>query len=253
MTIIQDIFIGDKGKGLPLVFVHGFLGSTDMWKPQIEYFKKNYNVLTPALPGFGKSNNIQSCDSIKCMAMAVLNILKKKRIKKFNLLGHSMGGMIVQEIAMIAGDQISRLICYGTGPMGDIPGRFETINESKKKLKIDGLATTANRIAKTWFVDGDKAKYFYLCSNAGKETSLLATEKALDAMKNWNGINNLKNIKNKTLIIRGDKDKAYNFNQVKILRDNIPDSDLKIVKGSSHNVHLEKIGEFNSCVGNFLK
>ena len=76
---MQDIFIGDKGKGLPLVFVHGFLGSTDMWKPQIEYFKKNYNVLTPALPGFGKSNKIQSCMSIKCMAEAILNALKKKK------------------------------------------------------------------------------------------------------------------------------------------------------------------------------
>ena len=250
---MQDIFVEDIGTGTPFVLVHGFLGSSDMWGPQIDFFKNDFRVIVPALPGFGKSKQVSSCDSIGGMAKAILNSLEKKHIKNFHLLGHSMGGMIVQEIAMIAGDQISRLICYGTGPMGDIPGRFETINESKKKLKIDGLATTANRIAKTWFVDGDKAKYFYLCSNAGKETSLLATEKALDAMKNWNGINNLKNIKNKTLIIWGDKDKAYNFNQVKILRDNIPDSDLKIVKGSSHNVHLEKIGEFNSCVGNFLK
>jgi len=79
---MQDIFIGDRGKGYPLVFIHGFLGSTDMWKPQIEYFKKKYNVLTPALPGFGKSNNIESCVSIKCMAKAVLDALTKKN-KKF--------------------------------------------------------------------------------------------------------------------------------------------------------------------------
>ena len=250
---MQDIYIGDTGKGYPLVFVHGFLGSTDMWKPQIEYFKKKYNVLTPALPGFGKSNNILPCNSIECMAKAVLDALKKKKIKKFNLLGHSMGGMIAQEMANLAGEQISRLICYGTGPVGNIPGRFETINESKKQLKNDGLAITSNRIAKTWFVDGDKAKYFYLCSNAAKETSLIAAEKALDAMKNWNGLDNLKNIKNKTLIIWGDKDRAYNLSQVKNLRNNIPDSDLKIIKNSSHNVHLEKPDEFNNCVRGFLK
>ena len=252
MTIIQDIFIGDKGKGLPLVFVHGFLGSTDMWKPQIEYFKKNYNVLTPALPGFGKSNKIQSCMSIKCMAEAILNTLKKKKIKKFNLLGHSMGGMIVQEIAKLEGEKILKLICYGTGPNGNIPGRFETIDQSREKLKINGLKSTAHRIAKTWFIEEDRAKYFYLCEEAGEQTSVGAADNGLVAMKKWNGLKNLKNIKNETLIVWGDQDKAYNFSQVETLNNNIPNSDLKVIKGCSHNVHLEKPEEFNAVVGEFL-
>ena len=46
-------------------------------------------------------------------------------------------------------------------------------------------------------------------------------------MKNWRWIKNLKNIKNETLIVWGDQDKAYNFNQVETLNDNIPNSDLK--------------------------
>lgn len=250
---MQDIYVKDIGKGFPLVLVHGFLGSSEMWKPQIEYFKKDYRVIVPALPGFGKSNKIKSCDSIKCMAEVILSCLKKRGIEKFNLLGHSMGGMIVQEIARLAGDKIIKLICYGTGPRGNIPGRFESIDESRKKLKINGLAATTNRIAKTWFVEADKAKYFYLCVNAGKETSLTATDNGLVAMKNWSGLDNLKNIKNKTLIIWGDKDRAYNFHQVKTLRDNIKNSDLKIIKDSSHNTHLEKPIEFNKCIENFLK
>ena len=61
------------------------------------------------------------------------------------------------------------------------------------------------------------------------------------------------NIKNKTLIIWGDKDKAYNFNQIKTLKNNIQNSNLKVIEGCSHNVHLEKPELFNSCVGEFLK
>jgi len=250
---MQDIFLGDTGKGLPLVLVHGFLGSSDMWKPQIEYFKKKYRVLTPALPGFGKSNNINSCDSIKCMAQAIIDSLEKKKIKKFNLLGHSMGGMVVQEITKLIGDKILKLICYGTGPIGKIPGRFETIDESREKFKNFGLEITTNRIAKTWFVKGDKAKLFDLCINAGKETSLNAADNGLIAMKNWSGVDNLKNIKNETLIIWGEHDKAYNYSQVEILKNNILKSQLKIIRGCSHNVHLEKVDEFNNCVNKFLK
>ena len=130
------------------------------------------------------------------MAKAILNSLKIRQVEKFNLLGHSMGGMIVQEMARLTSDKILKLICYGTSSRGNIPGRFETIDESREKLKMNGLEATANRIAKTWFINKDKAKYFYLCENAGKQTSLEAADNGLIAMKNWSGINNLKNIKN---------------------------------------------------------
>ena len=163
-----------------------------------------------------------------------------------------MGGMIVQEMAKLAGERIIKLICYGTGPVGDIPGRFETIEESRKKLKKNGLEITARRIAKTWFIEEDKSKYFYLCEDAGKATSVVAADNALIAMKNWNGLENLKNIKNPTLIIWGDQDKAYNFDQVETLNKYIPNSQLKIIEGCSHNVHLEKPDEFNEVLKYFL-
>ena len=250
---MQDIFAEDIGSGTPLVLVHGFLGSSDMWSPQVDFFKNDFRVIAPALPGFGKSNNLNSCDSIECMAKAILDLLEKKEIENYNLLGHSMGGMIAQEIAKIAGDKILKLICYGTGPRGNIPGRFETIDQSRERLKINGLKVTAHRIAKTWFVEEDKSKYFYLCDEAGKQTSIEATDNGLVAMKNWNGVENLKNIKNETLIIWGDQDKAYNFNQVETLNNKISNSDLKIIRGCSHNVHLEKPEEFNIILKKFLK
>ena len=249
---MQDIFTEDTGNGTPLVLVHGFLGSSEMWNPQIKFFKDSFRVIAPALPGFGKSNNINSCDSIECMAKAVLRSLELKGIDKFNLLGHSMGGMIVQEMARLAGEKILKLICYGTGPRGNMPGRFETIDQSREKLKINGLESTAYRIAKTWFIEKENAKYFYLCEEAGKQTSMDAAENGLVAMKDWNGVDALKNIKNKTLIIWGDQDKAYNYNQVETLNNNIPDSELRILEGCSHNTHLERPDEFNKIVVEFL-
>ncbi|MDA7593796.1 alpha/beta hydrolase [Pelagibacteraceae bacterium] len=250
---MQDIFVEDVGNGTSLVLVHGFLGSSEMWRLQIDFFKENYRVFAPALPGFGKSNNVNSCDSIECMAKSILTSLEKKKIERFYLLGHSMGGMIVQEMVKLAGEKILKLICYGTGPRGNIPGRFETIDVSRDKLKINGLDNTAYRIAKTWFIEEDKSKYFYLCEEAGKQTSIEAADNGLVAMKNWDGVKNLQNIKNETLIIWGDQDMAYNFNQVETLNDNIPNSNLKIIKGCSHNVHLEKPDEFNTIVSEFLK
>ena len=249
---MQDIYVGDEGKGFPLVLVHGFLGSSKMWRPQIDFFKKNFRVITPDLPGFGKSTHIKSHDSIISLANLILDCLKDKQINKFYLLGHSMGGMIVQEMAKIYGDKISKLICYSTGPIGEMPDRFETMDESRNNLKKIGLESTARNIAKTWFILSEKAKYFDLCIQAGKETSVDAADNALIAMKKYNGTNNLKFIKNETLIIWGDKDKSYNYKQIQTLKENISNSSLVIFKECAHNIHLEKIEEFNKTVQNFL-
>ena len=250
---MQDIYIDDKGVGLPLVLIHGFLGSSEMWNLQKDFFSKRFRVISPALPGFGESYKVKSHDSINEMAQTVLKYLKKKDIEKFHLLGHSMGGMIVQEMAKISGEKINKLICYATGSIGDVPGRFESMDTSREKLKKDGIKETIRRVSKKWFVEGDKAKYFYLCKNAAKETTEEIADNALKAMKNWRGYENLKNINNETLIIWGDKDISYNFEQVETLKKNIPNSNLIIFEGCSHNVHLEEPEKFNNTVVDFLK
>ena len=80
---MQDTYIGDEGKGFPLVLVHGFLGSSRMWVPQIDFFKDYFRVITPDLPGYGKSNKVKSHNSIQSMANLLLDCLEEKKIDKF--------------------------------------------------------------------------------------------------------------------------------------------------------------------------
>jgi len=250
---MQEIYVDDVGEGYPLVLVHGYLGSSEMWKFQKDYLKNYFRVIAPALPGFGESYKVKSLNSINTMANIILECVEEKKINKFNLMGHSMGGMIVQEIAKVAGDKVNKLICFATGSIGNIPDRFESLDVSIKRLREEGIKETVKRIPPKWFVNGNKAKNYYLCENAVKETSEETADNALNAMKNWNGLDNLKNIKNKTLIIWGDKDVSYNFNQVETLNKNIPNSRLEVFKDCCHNVHLEEPEKFNKTVKNFLE
>ena len=249
---MQDIYIGDEGKGFPLVLVHGFLGSSTMWNPQIDFFKDYFRVITPDLPGYGKSNKAKLHNNIKSISNFLSDCLEEKKINKFHLLGHSMGGMIVQEMAKRYGNKISKLVCYSTGPIGEMPGRFETVDETRENLKKKGLEIMARNIAKTWFVEEDNAKYFNICIQAGKQASIEAVDSSLIAFKNWNGVDTLKNIKNETLIIWGDKDKSYNFEQIQTLEKNIQNSKLIIFKNCAHNVHLEQPNQFNKIIKDFL-
>jgi len=249
---MQDIYIGDQGKGMPIVLIHGFLGSSEMWRPQIDFFKNFFRVITPDIPGFGKSNKAKSHKNIQSIAQFLLDSLKEKKINKFCLLGHSMGGMIAQEMVKMHASKILKLILYSTGPIGEMPGRFETIEQSRENLKKIGLESTIKRIAKTWFVKEENAKYFNLCIQVGKKSALVAAHNALIAFQKWNGADNLQNIKNETLIVWGEKDKSYNLKQIQILKKNIKNSKLIIFKDCAHNVHLEKPDKFNQTVKSFL-
>ena len=53
-----------KGQGDVLVLVHGYLGSSEMWRDQIECFSEHFDVIAPDLPGFGKSNAFEAPESI---------------------------------------------------------------------------------------------------------------------------------------------------------------------------------------------
>ena len=249
---MNKIYVDDAGSGFPLVLVHGYLGSSEMWCLQKDYFSKFCRVITPAIPGFGESSDIKSLDTIEGMAIKIIEIIDEKKIEKFNLMGHSMGGMIVQEMTKILGNRINKLICFATGSIGEIPGRFETIDETRKRLKEEGAAVSFSRVPKKWFVKGDQDKNYFLCENAVRNVSTESADNALKAMKNWSGIENLKNIKNETLIIWGNKDTAYNFKQIDTLNKNITNSRLEIFKNCSHNVHLEEPKKFNDLIKSFI-
>tara|TARA_B100001123_G_scaffold35022_1_gene36362 strand:+ start:3185 stop:3937 length:753 start_codon:yes stop_codon:yes gene_type:complete len=250
---MEKIFVSDEGKGIPLVLVHGYLGSSEMWNLQKEFLSKHFRIIAPALPGFGESYNIKSVDSINAMAKTIFQILDEKNIIDFHLMGHSMGGMIVQEMTRISHKRVNKLICFATSSIGNIPGRFESLDKSIERLNKEGIKESVKRIPPKWFVEGNKAKYYYFCENAVKEVSEETSRNALNAMKNWNGYNNLKNIKNETLIIWGDKDVSYNFEQVDTLYKNISNSKLEVFKGCCHNVHLEQPQKFNETVKKFLE
>ncbi|MCP4391097.1 MAG: alpha/beta hydrolase, partial [Gammaproteobacteria bacterium] len=107
-----------------LVFVHGYLGGSPQWSDQVDVFSEHFRVITPDLPGFGLNNEMDAPEAIREFAIYLLGELDRQGIDRFHLVGHSMGGMIVQEMVTIAPARVDKLVLYGTGPVGMLPGRF---------------------------------------------------------------------------------------------------------------------------------
>lgn len=241
-----------EGEGPRLVLVHGYLGGSDMWLDQIEYFRSHFEVIAVDLPGFGDSNNIEARKSIKDIAADVLSLLTDLGADQFALLGHSMGGMVVQQMAAMAPSRITRLICYGTGPVGILPGRFETIEQSRTRMLTDGVEKTGRQIAATWFVQGERHPRFELCKELIRHVSMETALSSLQAWEDWDGRNTLSGIACDTLIIWGDRDQSYDWSQPEALWKSIKNSQLSVLPGCAHNAHLEKPHIFNAVLADFL-
>ncbi len=235
-----------------LVFVHGFLGGSAQWNLQRSVFKKDFDIVTVDLPGFGANHALPAPNRITDFAACVFDRLDAAGIECFHLVGHSMGGMIVQEMARQQLARIDHLVLYGTGPVGAMPGRFEPIAESKRRAREDGMEATSSRIAATWFLQGSKAERYALCADIAQQASLEATLAGLSAMETWSGVDFLPRITVPTLIIWGDGDRAYPWSQPEQLWRTIPGARLAVIPGCAHAVHLEKPDFFNSVLHDFL-
>ena len=239
------------GKGKPFVLVHGYLGGQDMWRFQ-EGLKDYFELIMPSLPGYGESAFMTAPSTIRENAVKVFELLDHLGIETFYLLGHSMGGMIVQEMAALSPERVERLICFGTGSIGVLPSRFETIEESREKIKKVGIKQARESIAKTWFVDYLLGDGYQLCLDEGAKATTQAALASLDAWDSWDGRGQLEKIQSPTLILWSDKDRSYDWNQQEILKKGISDSTVEIIEGCAHNSHMEKPELVNKIIRQFL-
>lgn len=241
-----------KGKGFPLVLLHGYFGGADLWDEQLAAFSDTFDVIVPELSGYGGNAGQPSLDSIEGYAEQVLNFLTQIGVSQCHLVGHSMGGMIAQQIAATAPDRVNRLVCYGTGPRGVMPDRFETLDASRARVRKDGSAATARRIAATWFTLGEEANGFGVCVTLGENVSTDTALAGLKAMETWDGRAALAQISQPTLVLWGDCDRSYGWSQPEALWRGIKGSSLGVLPGCGHNAHMEQPEIFNAIVGNFL-
>jgi len=82
------------GKGRVVVLLHGFLENLNMWDTIVPKLAKKNRVITIDLLGYGKSENLGYIHTMEDQAQLVKAVLKHLRLRKYILIGHSMGGYI---------------------------------------------------------------------------------------------------------------------------------------------------------------
>jgi len=226
------------GSGPPVVLVHGLAGSHRWWRYTIPALRDSYQVHIPELPGFGRSRRAGPVPSIPEAAEIVLDWMETLGLREAALVGHSMGGQISIHCAAGQPGRISRLVL--AAPAG-IPRDLSLRNLPRLAL---GLLPP-----RVWGRPGFMPTILMDALRAGPVTLWTALRHIL--ADDVRGL--LPGISRPTLLIWGDRDPLVPPEHGPIMRELLADAELVMIPGAAHNVMVDRPGDFNSVLLDFLE
>ena len=126
-----------SGRGKAVVFLHGFLETSSMWQPFVDTFSTRHKIITIDLLGHGNTPCLGYIHSMEDMAETVFAVLKKHRLRKIHLIGHSMGGYVALAFAEKYPDYVQGLCLVNSTTRADSLERKLNRNRAIKAVKIN--------------------------------------------------------------------------------------------------------------------
>lgn len=102
----------EQGAGRPVIFLHGFCDHHALWDEFVGPLAAHYRVLTPDLPGFGKSEILDRPFSIDDVADAIAAWFRKLGLERPVIVGHSLGGYVGLSLMERHGKDLSGLVLF---------------------------------------------------------------------------------------------------------------------------------------------
>lgn len=242
---------------LPIIMIHGMTFDHNMWNPQIKVLKKDYRVIVYDMRGHGLSNVGDGQYTYKMFANDLKDLMDHLNIESAILCGLSMGGAVALRTYEMHPERIIALVLSDTRSEADSNETKEWRENSIESIKKSGLIPfTDGFLADTFAIESFKTnpEAVKLIRNTVLSNEPIAVCGVLLAQAARTDMTHvLPKIKVPTLIMIGEKDKFTPLSSSKMMNDNIPGSELKIIDKAGHISNLENTLEFNRYLTAFLK
>jgi len=175
-----------SGKGRAVVLLHGFLGSSKSWETTKDALSKQFKVICVELPGHGQSDCYGYVHSMELMAQAVKAVMDNLRLKKYVLIGHSMGGYTGLAFAELFPDFVRGLCLFHSTSYADSEQKKKDRSRAIKIVKSNHdiyVRATITNLFNTQQLKQLK-KEISFTQNIARKTSKRGIIASLEGMKN---------------------------------------------------------------------
>ena len=240
MTInIRNININyiQYGSGSDVVLLHGWEKNIAMMKPIGDRLQKNHRITILDFPGFGESEEPKTALTVYDYCEILEELLKKLKVKKPVIMGHSFGGRIA--IIYASRNEVEKVVLFGSPCIRKEvkPSLKLRMLKSLKKIpginKLEGFAK--NHMGSRDYKNASEIMKKILVNVVNEDLSECA-----------------KKINVPTLLIWGDRDTEAPVEDAKELEKIIPDAGLIVLPNSTHYAYLENLPQVINILNNFL-
>jgi len=233
MAPVNDIemYYAEYGEGEPMLFIHGGLGSADVWDYQVAEFARDHRVIVADSRGHGRSTRSQQPFGYDLMTSDYVALLDYLKLDKVTLVGWSDGGIIGIDMAMKNPEKLTRVIAQAANVTTD-GVKADVMNNKTFSDYINAAGETYKRLSPT--PNEYDAFVTQISGMWGSQPAWTADD--------------LSKIKVPVTLAIGDHDEAVKLDHTEMMAKQIPGSKLVILKDASHFAMLQDPEGYNAMI-----
>lgn len=246
------IFYTDKGKGFPVLLIHGFCETHEIWDTFANELSKDFRVLSIDLPGFGKSRLLADSFTLADVGSKVIQFLKELKINTCIPIGHSLGGYVTLAIAHQEPELIKAFGLFHSTAYPDSEERKFSRNKVIEFVTNHGVAPFVESFIPPLFFDQTNRHILPIVRLAFQTNveTLIAYVKAMRDRPDRTNV--LQQFEGAILFISGEKDTGITPDSIRKQASLASKVDFNLLHEIAHMGMFERESETLSLVHKFL-
>ncbi|WP_017186465.1 alpha/beta fold hydrolase [Alkalibacillus haloalkaliphilus] len=243
-----DLYYEIKGEGEPILFIHCPVFPSEVMRPQSQNLSKSYQVINLDLRGHGRSSPSKKKWDFSTIVEDIKALIDHINVGPVWVYAYSAGCSIAFELAISAPSYVKGLIQVGAVDEVDSP-ILTTITKGGEAISKRGVTNLIAFFGT--FSNTKKINVLFPLMRSAFKANALDAESFYQSYLNYKCTERLNEIKHPTLLVYGEYDKLlgrYGYN----IATEIPDSQIKIIKGGRHQIPSNKSKELNTVIHDFL-
>jgi 3-oxoadipate enol-lactonase len=243
----SELHVERRGEGEPLLLIQGMGANSAHWgEPFLADLERDFELILYDHRGIGRSGPLTGDVTTADLASEALALLDALALERTHVLGFSLGGMVAQELALVAPERIASLVLAATSAGGT--QSKPTSGEVVQALTAAVLSGDRERVLKTGFglvvsktYAADAANYATFAAVARERPATIQTlmeqQAAIVAHDTYA---RLRGMRVPTLVIHGTDDQMLSWINGDLIASLIPGARLETFEGVGHLVYWEQ-------------
>jgi pimeloyl-ACP methyl ester carboxylesterase len=240
------------GRGRPVLFLHGWLGSWRYWFDTMEVVAEHFRTYSFDFWGFGDSRSQHTEENIRTYSDQVVRFIDELGIDRIVLVGHSMGGMVAMQTALDYPDRVSRVVTVGAPFEGSSLSWLLKLTNHPRLAQIFARWPWLRRNAFSFFLGRSEDPSVQEVIDASVKSEAITLNSTIRSMLRTDLRPELPRLSVPALIVHGGRDDVVSPRQMRLFAHN-PMAELLHMPRSRHFPFVDEPAIFNEGLLHFLQ